>query len=110
MKRILVALAAALAAGIAFAEAPYAFRSRLVTVHRTDRRDRTARPAADEYAFTDGVQIVVPDGAPALVRRAADDFADYLVVSMCINASVRVASEGPKPGLVAGVTVSLDAL
>ena len=110
MKGILVAAAAALVAGDVFAEAPYAFRSRLVTVHRTDRRDRTERSAADEYAFSDGVQIVVPDGAPALVRRAADDFADYLIVSMRINASVRAASEGPKPGLVAGVTVSLDAL
>ena len=110
MKGISVAVAAVLASGIVFAEAPYAFRSRLVTVHRTDRRDRTLRPTADEYAFPDGVQIVVPDAAPALVRRAADDFADYLVVSMHVNASVRAASEGMKLGLVAGVTVSLGAL
>lgn len=110
MKGILVAFATALVAGIAFAEAPYAFRSRLVTVHRTDRRDMVECPAADEYAFPDGVQIVVPDGAPALVRRAADDFADYLVVSMRVNASVRTASTEPRPGLVVGVRIALGSL
>ena len=110
MRGILVAVATVLAAGIVFAEAPYAFRSRLVTVHRTDRRDMVECPAADEYAFPDGVQIVVPDAAPALVRHAADDFADYLIVSMRINASVRTTSAPVKPGLVAGVTVSLGTL
>ena len=93
-----------------FAEEPHAFRSRLVTVHRVDRRDMAERPTADEYAFPDGVQIVVPDGASELMRRSADDLADYLIVSMRVNASVRRATETAKPGLVAGVTVSLGAL
>lgn len=110
MKGIVVAAAAALSAGVVFAEAPYAFRSRLVTVHRTDRRDMSVQPAADDYSFPNGVQIVVPDDAPALVRRAADDFADYLIVSMSVNASVRSASAPAKEGLVPGVWISLDAL
>lgn len=109
MKTAFAFLSFALVAA-AYAEAPYRFRDRLLTVHRTDRRDMSLRPAADEYAFPNGVQIVVPDAAPALVRRAADDFADYLIVSMRVNASVRCASEEPKPGLVAGVAVALGAL
>ena len=71
--KIDVVLFAALVAGNVFAEPPCAFRSRLVTVHRVDRRDMTERPAEDEYAFRDGVQIVVPDGVPALVRHAAEE-------------------------------------
>ena len=82
-----IAVLLAMVAGIVFAEPPHAFRSRLVTVHRVDRRDMAVRPEADEYAFRDGVQVVVPDGAPALVRHAAEDFADYLIVSMRVNAS-----------------------
>ena len=97
-------------AGYAFAEAPYQFRERLVTVHRADRRDVAARPTADEYEFPNGVQIVVPDDASPLVRRAAEDFADYLVVSMGVNASVRGTSAPTRPGLVAGVTISLGPL
>ena len=93
-----------------FAEEPYAFRSRLVTVHRADRRDMAERPAADEYAVPNGVQIVVPENAPELVQSAENDFADYLIVSMRVNASVRRATETAKPGLVAGVTVSLGSL
>ena len=99
-------LAAVLAGTFAFAEAPYAFRTRLVTVHRTDRRDYSRRAAADEYAFANGTQIVVADGAPELVRRAAEDFREYLLVSMGINASVRAESDPAKPGLVRGVTVA----
>lgn len=97
-------------AGYAFAEAPYQFRERLVTVHRADRRDVAARPTADEYEFPNGVQIVVPDDASPLVRRAAEDFADYLVVSMGVNASVRGTSAPTRPGLVPGVTISLGPL
>ena len=75
MMKVDVVLLVALVAGSVFAEPPHAFRSRLVTVHRVDRRDMAVRPETDEYAFRDGVQIVVPDGAPALVRHAAEDFA-----------------------------------
>ena len=98
---------AALAVGAVFAaETPYAFRQRLLAVHRNDRRDYSQCVAADEYAFADGTQIVVADGAPDLVRRAAEDFREYLLVSMGVNASVRAESDPAKPGLVRGVTVT----
>ena len=105
-----LALSAVLAGALAFAEPQYAFRGRLATVHRADRRDLSLKPAANEYAFPHGAQIVVADDAPALVRRAADDFADYLIVSMGVNASVRTASQATKPGLSAAVTATVGAL
>lgn len=107
--------AAVLSATLATAatEAPYAFRQRLVTVHRQDRRDFSLRPAADELEIADGARIVVPASAPALVVHAARDFQDYLLLSMGVNASVlsadatvrdRDALDG-----IPGIAVALDA-
>ena len=98
-------LAAALA-GVAFGEAPYAFRQRLATVHRTDRRDMSLAAEADEYEFPNGGQIVIADDAPELVRCAAEDFREYLTLSMGVNASVRTASQETRPGLVASLSVT----
>ena len=107
-------LAAVLAAASLFsapaAEAPYAFRSRLVSVHDVDRRDMSLKAAPGEFEFLDGAQIFVPAGAPELVRRAAGDFADYLVVSMRVNASVRAQGAEERPGLRPGVTVAVKPL
>ena len=58
-------------------ESPYQFRKFLEQVHKPDRCDRTLRPVeGKEYAFVDG--CVVPDA----------DFADYLRVSMNVDAKV----------------------
>ena len=92
---------------LASAETPYAFRQRLVTVHRQDRRDFSQKAEDGEFEFKNGMQIVVPDAAPALVRGAAEDFCDYLLVSMGLNASVRSASEESRPGLFAAVELTL---
>ena len=105
----LLALAAVPPASVG-AESPYAFRSRLTCVHGVDRRDMSIAASSDEFAFSDGAQIFVPADAPALVRRAAEDFADYLVVSMRVNASVRVQGAEARPGLKPGVSVSLRRL
>ena len=108
MRTLVFATACAVAA-LAGAEEPYAFRRRLVTVHRQDRRDFSQKAEAGEFAFRDGAQIVIPAGAPALVRHAAEDFCDYLLVSMAVNASVRSASEEARPGLVSAVELTLVA-
>lgn len=107
--KIAMLTAACAAAVLANAETPYAFRQRLVTVHRQDRRDFSQQAAEGEFEFRNGSQIVVPADAPALVRRAAEDFRDYLLVSMDVNASVRSAAEEPKPGLSAAVELTLSA-
>ena len=104
----MVLLAAALAS-VAPVEAPYAFKTRLSTVHRADRRDVSLKATPGEYAFAQGSQVVYGDDAPGLVRRAAADFCDYLIVSMGVNASARAESAAAKPGLAAAVRVSLDA-
>ena len=103
MKKIAIAafalsIASTYAAPFVLPEEPeYAFRKRLLVVHEPDRRDWTAKPAANEFAFADGCRITVPPDAPALVARAAADFAEYLSVSM-----------GVKTGAVDAVSISLD--
>ncbi|MBO5751636.1 MAG: hypothetical protein J6R80_04455 [Kiritimatiellae bacterium] len=89
-------------------EAPYQFKSRLSTVHRTDRRDMSLTAEASEYEFKHGSVIIIDPAAPSLIRTAAADFADYMIVSMGVNASVRASSEEIKPGLTATLRVSLD--
>ena len=84
---------------LVIAEAPYAFRERLVCVHRQDRRDFSQKVGESEFEFQNGAQIVVPDVAPVLTRRSAEDFCDYLLVSMGVNASVRTSGQPMRPGL-----------
>ena len=57
-------------------EMPYAFRTRLETVHEEGRRDPALHPAVDEFVFADGMKV---DDA---------DFADYLNTSMGVNVFV----------------------
>ena len=76
MKVLLSVAVVAIMMGVDAIERPYAFRERLETVHRTGLRDAALRPAADEFAFADGMKV---DDA---------DFADYLSVSMGVKASV----------------------
>ena len=90
-------------------EEPYAFRSRLSTVHRADRRDMAQRARPDEYEMPNGAQVVYADDAAELVRSAGADFADYLVVSMRVNASARAESAPSRSGLSAAVRVAVDA-
>ena len=78
-------------------EPEYAFRKRLLVVHEPDRRDPAARTESDEFVFSDGCRVAVPQDAPPLVARAAWDFAEYLAVSM-----------GVKTGAVDAVAIALD--
>ena len=90
--KVLLAAACAAAAVLpSAAEAPYAFRARLECVHERDRRDAAARPAADEFAFRDDAVVSVSDGADEALFAAAEDFADYLGVSMGVRARARCA-------------------
>ena len=60
----------------------------LVTIHRADRRDPALCAETDEFVFVDGTRIVFA-GGDRLVRRAAEDFADYLRVSMSVTAEIQ---------------------
>ena len=98
----LVAAAMMAAAGVAPTEAHFAFVKDLETIHQTGRRIPSLKPSRDELVVRDGFKIAVGKDAPALVRRAAEDFADYLAVSMGVKALVVDEPEG------ANLTVALD--
>jgi len=99
-KLFLCMVGASLFAGIA-AERPYDFRRRLETVHERGLRDPAAKPATNEFAFTDGMVVAVPRNADEVLALAAKDFCDYLDVSMGVSARFARGGKGM-------VTVSLD--
>jgi len=102
-------------------EKPYDFRRRLDVVHEPGLRDVLLKPAADEFALAEGAVIVVDTKAPALVVRAAEDFVDFLKVSMSVDARVvftpttRISQVSTAievkvdPTVKEGYTVSVDA-
>ena len=71
----------------------YAFRKRLDAAHDPGLRDPAARPAPDDLVIGPDFTIVLPDGAGEVARAAADDFADYLAVSMEVAPAPVVALE-----------------
>ena len=93
-----------MAAADSSAEKPYDFRARLACVHKPNRVDRSLSAAADEFQFRNGDRILLPAGADRLLRHVAEDFRDYLLVSMGINVSVAEAGRISNPAL----TVAID--
>lgn len=84
-------------------ERPYAFRERLTTVHRTDRRDPAARPEPGELALDERWMIIVDADAPELVRHAARDLQDYLATSMGLDLPLARAAEPGRPVIKLGL-------
>ena len=121
MKKTLISLLVVLFALVIRAfelplEKPYDFRKRLDVVHEAGVRDPALRPEADEFEVRDGAAIAVGADAPALVVRAAEDFADFLKVSMSVEAKVEHALPAAAavtvkvdPSVKEGYTVSVDA-
>ena len=93
-----------MAAADSAVEKPYDFRARLACVHKPNRVDRSLSAAADEFQFRNGDRILLPAGADRLLRHVAEDFRDYLLVSMGINVSVAEAGRISNPAL----TVAID--
>ena len=106
MKRTFVVAAMTAAAvwtaGAVPVEAHFAFTNDLETIHQAGRRIQSLRPAGDELVVRDGFKIAIGKDAPALVRRAAEDFVDYLAVSMGVKALVVDLPAG------ANLSVALD--
>ena len=101
-----VFIAALAAVPSAAKERPYDFRKRLAVVHEQARRDASLKPAADEIELADGMLIALPDGEKGLLFRAAQDFQDYLAVSMGVSATI-VEKGKTSPGKTAGIDISL---
>ena len=75
-------------------EKNYDFQKELLTVHEADIRKIDRKPKADEFFFADGAKIRVEASAPEVIAVAAEDFVDFLSVSMGVNASVVTEGKG----------------
>ena len=113
---VLASLACAVACGVAQGagllgvERPYDFRKRLEEVHEPNRFDAGAKPAADEFAFRDGVVLRLKASADReLVFRAAQDFQDYLAVSMGVSARIARSGEKDVRAIAGKVEIEIDA-
>lgn len=84
-------------------EQNYEFRKRMLTLHQPDRRDMTLVPSADEFELTDGTVLYVPQHADEVILTAAQDFAEYLLISMNVSAMIKRGkpADGEKAVLVA---------
>lgn len=69
-------------------QAPYDFKKELLEVHKKDVRDMKRQPLDNEFVFTDGIRIVLPEQEDVVITTAAKDFVDYLFVSMKVPAMI----------------------
>lgn len=74
-------------------EKNYDFLKRMREVHKADRRDRSRTPSEGEFEVDSSWRIVIGSSAPKLVRRAANDFQDYLLKSMNVSVRIEPSSE-----------------
>lgn len=74
-------------------ERRYEFRTKLMQVHKKDVRDYTRTPETDEFVIEDNFRIVLPKNPHIVVRTAANDFIDYLQVSMNICAGTAKSAD-----------------
>ena len=88
-------------------ENAYDFRKRLAVVHEEGRRDVSLRPMDGEIELRDGLALVVPSGEKGLLFRAAQDFQDYLAVSMGVAAIIVEKGREPK-GMAVEVSLKAD--
>ncbi len=72
----------------------YDFKRRLSEVHRKNLRDFSKKPANNEYVLSDGLIIALPEDAGEVLLTAAEDFADYLLVSHRISARIAFSEKG----------------
>lgn len=68
-------------------EARYEFRNRLLTVHEPHRRNLSLKPHTNQLELQNGLKIYV-DIADLVATTAAEDFIDYLKVSMEISSVI----------------------
>lgn len=69
-------------------ENAFDFRKKLLTVHEADVRDTSVVASSDEIAFSDGVVVEIGNTDSEVIKIAANDFCDFLAVSMNIKTSV----------------------
>ena len=70
------------------AEKAYDFRQKLLTVHEKDVRDFSYTPTGNMLQIKDGAVIEIGNTDDIVINTAAEDFIDFLSVSMHVKASV----------------------
>ena len=74
-------------------ETRYEFRKKLLTVHESNIRDFSLTPLENEISLFDGAAVNILCEESEHVRFAAEDFIDFLSVSMGISATVTVGGD-----------------
>lgn len=77
-------------------EKNYDFLKRMAVIHKPDRRDKTAVAAADELVIDESWELVIDKNSGSKILRSAEDFLDYLLVSMGIGIKLEKL-ENPAP-------------
>ena len=72
----------------------YDFRKELLTVHEKNIRNFDRKCKADEFFFGGDVTVAIAKNAPDVISVAAEDFCDFLSVSMGVNAKVVTEGKG----------------
>ncbi len=63
-------------------ETSYAFRDKLVQIHKEKIIDNSVCPSGDDFVIENGMTVGYPPRSSEVIRIAAEDFADFLSVSM----------------------------
>lgn len=69
-------------------EKKYEFRKRLLNIHKKNIRNLSFKPEADELSLEQGVKIVLPEGCSEVMLTAANDFVNYMFISMSVPVSI----------------------
>ena len=77
-------------------EQNYDFRKKLLTVHTPGMVDPNVEIPANAAVLTDGVVVEIGNTDDVVIRTAAEDFVDYLQVSMGLKA--RLSTAGTSKG------------
>lgn len=81
-------------------ENKYDFRKKLLTVHESGVRQPGRSAKADELEILNGVVIEIGSTQDIVVKTAAEDFVDFLKVSMGVDASVSCSGNHSAPGSI----------
>ena len=75
-------------------EKNYDFRRELLTVHAPNVKKASRKEKEGELWLKDGARVAISENASEVIRLAAEDFCDFLSVSMGLSASVISEGEG----------------
>ncbi len=81
-------------------EAPYAFKEKLLTIHEKDIFDPNYLPSEDMLQIANGTIITIDRDAEEVIKVAANDFVDFLAVSMGISALISTEATCSGAGVI----------